>query len=1422
VAADLDADTPPSAAGDSVTVTEDDGAATIDVLANDTDADGGPKAIESVDTTGSNGQVRIVGSDPPDRPNIVFVLTDDQAYDSLSRMPFISRFNGWTRFENAFISDPVCCPSRASILTGQYPHHTGVENNSDRGLFDDSSTLATWLDDAGYRTALFGKYHLHYPSLTYVPPGWDEWAAFPDGAYYNYQLNENGQLVSYGSAPSDYSTDVLAGKAVDFIDQADDRTPFFLYLAVRAPHDGYIPAPRHDGRYSGELVSHPPNLNETDVSDKPAWVRALAPRNVGNMDGAQRKADASLLGVDDAVKSIFDTLSAKGLTNDTVVAFMTDNGYSFGSHRWRGKTCAYEECIRTPLLVSDPGGTPHTIPQLVSNVDIAPTFADLAGVTPGAPVDGHSLVPFLEGSTPTDWQNEVLLRFKHDASQDTPPSFWGIRTPDYKYVELPDTGETELYDLANDPYELQNVADDPAYTDVRTRLAQRLDELRSTPPRTITMDGGSGASPGSSLTYEPDPNYCNDPDPAPEDMFTYTLNGGSTATVSVKVDCAEDPPVAVNDQATVTEDDPATAIDVLSNDTDVEGDPKGIEWVDTTGTKGAVAITNAGTGLTYEPPANYCNDAVSGVGLGPDDYFDYALNGGSTATAYVKVSCVDDAPVAVSDSKTVSEDAPATAINVLANDTDIDGGPKRVESVDTTGTHGAVNITGGGTGLDYAPSANYCNRPGTGPLDTFTYTLNGGSTATVSVKVSCVDDAPVAVEDATTITEDDPATSIDVLGNDTDVDGGPEVVRSKTNGAHGTVAIVNSGRAVTYKPAANYCNDPDPAPDDTFTYTLNGGSTANVSVTVSCVDDLPTAANDTKTVPEDAPATALDVLANDPDVDGGKRIESIDTTGSVGLVDITGGGAGVDYQPPANYCNRPGTGPLDTFTYTLNGGSMATVSVRVSCVDDSPIAVHDATVMTEDDPATAIDVLANDTDIDGGPKLIRSKTNAAHGTVAIINSGTGLSYQPAPNYCNDSDPASEDTFNYTLNGGSTATVSVQVTCVDDPGVAVDDAKTISEDDPATAIDVLANDLDVDGGKRVDSVDTTGTVGQVSIADGGAGVDYQPSHNYCNDPDPAPDDNFTYTLNSGSTATVHVTVSCVDDAPVAVDDAEVLTEDDPATTFHLLANDTDIDGGPKSVASVDTTGTAGSVAIAADGFAVDYTPAANYCNRPGTGPLDTFTYTLNGGSTATVSVTVTCVEDAPVAANDTTTLSEDAPVRAIDVLANDTDVDGGTKRIESIDRTGTVGFVAITGGGRGLQYQPSPNYCNDPDPAPDDTFTYSLNGGSTATVSVTVTCVDDPPVAIDDATTLNENDPPTAIDVLANDTDIDGGPKRVAKLDLTGTLGAVAITNSGADVTYTPALDYCNDPDPAPEDTFKYTLNRGSSATVSVAVTCLPD
>ncbi|MDO8392323.1 MAG: Ig-like domain-containing protein, partial [Actinomycetota bacterium] len=291
---------------------------------------------------------------------------------------------------------------------------------------------------------------------------------------------------------------------------------------------------------------------------------------------------------------------------------------------------------------------------------------------------------------------------------------------------------------------------------------------------------------------------------------------------------------------------------------------------------------------------------------------------------------------AADDTATVAEDDPATAITVLSNDSDHDGGPVLIQSV-TQPTNGTVVITGGGTGLTYEPAENYCNTPpGTTP-DTFSYSVYGAASADVEITVTCVDDAPVAVTDSATVAEDAGATTVDVLANDTDIDGGPISIDSVTQPTNGTVVITGGGTELTYQPDPNYCNTPPGTTLDTFTYTLNGGDTATVSMTVTCVDDNPTAVNDAATVAEDAGATTVDVVGNDTDIDGGPiSIDSV-TQPANGTVVITGGGTELTYQPDPDYCNNPPGTTLDTFTYTLTpGGSMATVSVTVACVNDVP------------------------------------------------------------------------------------------------------------------------------------------------------------------------------------------------------------------------------------------------------------------------------------------------------------------------------------------------------------------------------------------------------------------------------------------------------------------------------------------------------
>ncbi len=662
----------------------------------------------------------------------------------------------------------------------------------------------------------------------------------------------------------------------------------------------------------------------------------------------------------------------------------------------------------------------------------------------------------------------------------------------------------------------------------------------------------------------------------------------------------------------------------------------------------------------------------------------------------------------------------------------------------------------------------------------------------LTVTIVDANDPPVAVDD-TFDTDEDTVLELPVAGvaspagNDTDPESDPLTVTAVAGATGGTVTIV--GGLIEFTPTLNLCG----AAAGSFGYTVsdgNGGSdTGAVTVDIACVDDLPTAVDDTATVAEDDPATVVDVLANDVDAEDDPI--TIDTVTQPDHGTVTVAADEVSYEPAANYCNSDAGGSPDTFSYTINGGDTATVSVTVTCVDDLPVTFDDVATVAEDSGATAIPVLDNDTDVEKDPITITAASDPDHGTVAITGNGTGLTYAPDLEYCNDPPGTTPDVFTYTVNGGDTATVSVTVTCVNDAPVAVDDTATVVEDDPATTIDVLANDTDVDAGpKLVDSV-TQPDNGTVVITNGGANLTYQPDPNYCNNPPGTTPDTFTYTLNGGSTATVSVTVTCVAEDPVAVNDAATVAEDSGASTVDVLGNDVDADSVGITIDAV-TQPANGTVVITNSGNDLTYQPDPNYCNNPPGTTLDTFTYTIvPGGSTATVSVTVTCVDDAPVAVNDTATVNEDAAAAAIGVLANDTDVDGGTRTIASVTQPAN-GAAVITGGGTGLTYQPNANYCNNPPGTTPDTFTYTLNGGSTATVSVTVTCVNDAPVVTlsGSTPTFTENGPAVTVDGGVTVTDVDDTSLVSGTVSIT--VGVVA----GDTLTFTPAGGII-DTNPAP-------------------------
>jgi N-acetylglucosamine-6-sulfatase len=265
----------------------------------------------------------------------------------------------------------------------------------------------------------------------------------------------------------------LTDKAVAFIESTPTDQPFFLEVSPRNPHEPILPAPRHRNLAVPD-VTLPPNFDEADVRDKPAWVRALPRVAEGPALTSNRREMRAMRSVDESLQAIVEAIAARGQLDNTVIVVTTDNGVSRGSHRFEKKICPYEECITGPLWVRYPGAAVADVAELVSNIDLAPTLGQLTGVTAGIPQDGVSLVPLLEG-TATAWRSDVLITWRSDGT--SIPPYWGVRTAEWKYVEYA-TGERELYDLANDPYELTNLVRDPSYMSVRLDMRERLGALR--------------------------------------------------------------------------------------------------------------------------------------------------------------------------------------------------------------------------------------------------------------------------------------------------------------------------------------------------------------------------------------------------------------------------------------------------------------------------------------------------------------------------------------------------------------------------------------------------------------------------------------------------------------------------------------------------------------------------------------------------------------------------------------------------------------------------------------------------------------------------------------------------------------------------------------------------------------------------------
>jgi len=949
----------------------------------------------------------------------------------------------------------------------------------------------------------------------------------------------------------------------------------------------------------------------------------------------------------------------------------------------------------------------------------------------------------------------------------------------------------------------------------------------------------------------------------------YTV-GGNTITPDAGFHGNLIVPVTVNDGT--TDSDPfnlsvvvnnipeITAQDVLSTLEDVT---KTISLADVTVTdpdNSAVDFTlivSAGTNYTF-----------SGLDITPNSNFNGPLtvnlqvtDGEATSAVFpllISVTAVNDLPNAASDATSTNEDV-SVNLNVVTNDIDSDGtiNAATVSLTSASTAEGTWTVNASGV-VTFTPVSNFSGTA----IQTYTVQDNSGGVsnlATITITVNAINDNPTAGNDATT-TNEDVAVNLNVVTNDTDIDGtinAATVSLTSASTAEGSWTVNASG-VVTFTPVSNFSG----TAIQTYTVQDNQGGVSNlatITITVSPVNDNPTAVNDVASTNEEV-AVSVTVTTNDTDVDGTINPATVSLTSAstaAGTWSVNASGL-VTFTPVSNF-----SGPaIQTYTVQDNQGgisNLATITITVNPINDNPVAVNDAT-STNEDVAVNLNVTTNDTDIDGTIDVGTVDLNTTTGGIQNTNTSTGgswsvnslglVTFTPTANFSGSS------TLNYTVNDneGATsnvATITITVIAVNDPPIAVNDALTVTEDNSGT-VNVTLNDSDSDGTINVASVDlntatlgiqnsNTTVAGTWSVNASGV-VTFNPTLNFNGAA------SLTYTVNDdgGATsneATLAVTVTAVNDAPVASGDATT-TAEETSITVNVVTNDTDVDG-TIDATSVDlNTSTAGiqnSNTTAAGSWSVNTSGVVTFIPVTDFSGSATLTYTVNDNNgltsnQATISITVTPVNDPPTAVNDAITTNEDVSVN-LNVTTNDTDIDG-TINAATVDlNTGTAGIQNANTTAAGswsvnatgvVTFAPALNFSG----SATLPYTVNDNGGATsnaATITITVTAVNDAPLAVSDAASTNE-DTSVNVTVLSNDTDVDGSLVPTS-VDLNTTTAGVQTTNTTAAgswtvnslgvVSFTPVANFNG------SATLNYTVNddgglTSNSATITVTVTPIND
>ncbi|MFH4600430.1 tandem-95 repeat protein [Vibrio diabolicus] len=884
---------------------------------------------------------------------------------------------------------------------------------------------------------------------------------------------------------------------------------------------------------------------------------------------------------------------------------------------------------------------------------------------------------------------------------------------DFFATNIETSGDGSNKPLTNSPVTLSAIEEDSDPITITTEELLSnvdIDDADTLIVTNVTIESGNGTlidNNDGSWTYIPEA------DDDTEVSFSYDIidddGGVINGNANLDIKPVNDAPIATND-AIQTDEDSQVVIDVLANDSDIEGDDLSITSASVSEKQGIVEIVDGK--LVFTPAENFNGNATISYTISDGELED-------EAQVSVTVNSVNDAPIALNDA-TITEEDTSVTIDVLPNDTDIDGDTLSIESASVPSDQGQVEIIDGK--LVFTPTENF-----NGDAE-ITYTVTDGSLtdqATVTVTVNAVNDTPVVESNSAdqTLAEDFTPYTIDLNTAFSDVDNvDGELTFSVSGNSNIQVAIVNG--IATFTPTADWNGS------EILTFTATDPSGESVSQTVNfTVAPVADIVADSATVVEDTP-TIIKVLGNDT-FKGDDKVVSLDSHNGPanGTVSVNPDGS-VTYTPNDNY---HGT---DSFTYIVTSGGVSestTVEVNVTPVNDAPVAKDD-TAMTDEDTPVTIDVLPNDTDVDGDKLSIQSASVLeAQGKVEIVEGK--LVFTPAENFNGDAE------ITYTITDGSLtdqATVNVTVNAVNDTPVVESSIadQTLAEDFTPYTIDLNTAFSDVDGDLTF-SVSGNSNV-NVSIENGIATIsptaDWNGSEELM----------FTATDPSGESVsqTVNFTVAPVADIE---SDRATVVEDTP-TIIKVLGNDT-FDGDDK-VVSLDTSkGPAnGTVSVNPDG-SITYTPNDHYHGT------DSFTYIVTSGGVSestTVNVDVTPVNDAPVATNDTATTQEDTAV-TIDVLPNDTDIDGDTLRIDSASVPSDQGTVEIVDGK--LVFTPAENFHGDAE------ITYTVTDGALtdqATVNVTVNAVNDTPVvesSIADQT-LAEDFTPYSIDLNTAFSDVD--------------------------------------------------------------------